>query len=308
MRAHLVSLLASIALLTACGGGDDPVPAGGAAGPATEATAQSVSANGLMQGEDVLLAHGLLLRLVIGVVGGGPMATTIPCTGGGSARFVVDGGSFLDRLNGVLDTGERYSIDFDHCVDGAGAEVDGVLELTVVSASLGNTQVTTSATALTITEPGHVLTFNGSSTFTSSTVQTGLVPVTTVTTERWQSAQISFVSVRNGRTSSLTLRDIDLTRTTTTANGTQTSTSRGDFSMTLIGASGWTATVSTQGDVSYTPSGLPLQGSWVIVLPHDRIALVLASQSATVTVDHGPDGNIDRTYHYDLATLTASLN
>lgn len=303
MRTPLVSLLASLAMLTACGGGDAPVDPAGIAGPITRETAQSVSANGLLVGEDALIAHRLLLRLVIAVVGGGQMSETIACAGGGSARFVIQGGSVLDRFNGVLDAGESYTIDFDHCIDGAGAEVDGLLSLAVVSAG-GTTQVTTGAQALTVTEPGHVTTLNGSSTFTSTTVDSGS---TRITTERWQSPQISLVSVRDGRTSSLTLRDVDLTRTVTSTNGVETTSStRGDFSLTLMGVSGWTASISTQGDVSYTPGGLPLEGSWVITLPHDRIGLVIAAQTATVTVDHGLDGSIDRTYVFSVGTLTAS--
>lgn len=299
----LIALALSSALLVACGGADSS-NAGGNNNPTSSETAQSVSANGLMLGEETAIAHGLMLNFVLAVVGGGQMATTFPCAGGGTASFVVSGGAMSGWVNHQLDTDERYTIDFDHCRDNAGSEIDGVLSLNVVAASANAVSVTTVTQALTIAEPGRTLTLNGNSTFTRSSVTTGS---TVVTTERWVSPQISFVSVHNGRTSSLTLRDVDITRTVTTVNGVQTSvTSDSDFSLTLLGVGGWSATISTDGQVSYSPGGVPASGHWLITLPHDRIGVVLAANTATVTVDHGPDGSIDRTYVFSLATLTAS--
>lgn len=299
----LIASLASAALLVACGGGDGNTGSNNNT-PASSETAQSVSANGLLLGEETAAAHGLMLNFAVAVIGGGQATTTIPCAGGGSASFIVSGGTFGGMLNGQLDAGESYAIDFDNCRDGAGSSIDGVLSLTVVSASATSVSVTTTTQAVTITEPGRTLTLNGSSTFSRSSVTTGS---TVVTTERWVSPQISFVSVHNGRTSSLTLRDVDITRTVTTVNGVPTAvTSDSDFSLTLLGVGGWTATISTDGLVSYSPGGVPASGSWLILLPHDRIGIVLAANTATVTVDHGPDGSIDRTYVFSLATLTAS--
>jgi hypothetical protein len=299
----LIALALSSALLMACGGGDSS-NAGGNNNPTSSETAQSVSANGLMLGEETAIAHGLILTLAQAVVGGGQATQTIACAGGGNASFIVSGGTFAEMTNGQLDAGESYTIDFDQCRDGAGSGIDGVLSLNVVAVSGNSITVGTATQAVTISEPGRTLTLNGSSTFTRSSVTTGS---TVVTTERWVSPQISFVSVHNGRTSSLTLRDVDLTRTVTSVNGVQTSvTSDSDFSLTLLGVGGWSATISTDGQVSYSPGGVPASGSWLITLPHDRIGVVLAANTATVTVDHGPDGSIDRTYVFSLATLTAS--
>jgi hypothetical protein len=308
MRTPLLTLIASLAsaaLLGACGGGDSG-NAGNNNTAASSETAQSVSANGLMLGEETAIAHGLILTLAQAVVAGGDIAQTIPCAGGGDASFVISGGPTSGWSNRQLDTDERYTIDFDHCKDATGSEIDGVLSLNVVAASGNSITVATATQAVTITEPGRTLTINGSSTFTRSSVTSG---ATVVTTERWVSPQFSFVSVHNRRTSSLTLRDVDLTRTVTTTNGVQTAASSdGDFSLSLMGVGGWTATISTQGQVSYSPGGTPLAGSWLIVLPHDRIGIVVAANTATVTVDHGLDGSIDRTYVFSLATLTASVS
>jgi hypothetical protein len=301
MRSFLPATLLASLLLAACGGGSDD----NSEGPASADTALSVGGNSLVLGSSVSDAHAAALTATIVVVAGGQMGQTIPCTGGGSASFIVSGGSGL--LNGVLDAGETYTIDFDQCRSSTGAStVDGVMQLTVVTASATTTVVDTSTQALTVVEPDRTLTINGSSTFSRSVATSG---TTVVTTERWQSPQVAFVSARNGRTASLTLSNVDLTSTSTTVAGVPTgSTSSGSFTIALMGFGGWTATFSSNGAASYTPGGVPVQGSWLLILPRDRIGLVVAAGVATVTVDHGNDGSVERTYTFNVGTLTASAS
>jgi hypothetical protein len=303
MRSFLITITTLLAssLLAACGGGGDS----NAEGPATSDTAQSVSGSSLMLGETTSAAHATALNATLAVVAAGQATQTIACAGGGSATFLVSGGTVPGMLNGVLDAGEHYAITFNQCRSSTGGStVDGALTLDVVTATASTLVVNTSTQALTVVQPDRTLTLNGSSTLSRNVATNGS---TVVTTERWQSPQISFVSSRNGRNTGLVISNVDLTRTVTTVNGAITgSTSSGSFTLALVGVGGWTATFSTNGTASYDANGVPLQGSWLLVLPRDRIGLVIAAAIATVTVDHGLDGSIDRTYVFPVGTLTAS--
>ena len=297
-----VSLLGLAIVLSACGGNssnnnDD--------NSASSETAKSVSANTMVLGQDATGANADVLSTVQAVVGAGQASVSVACAGGGSALFTATGGSGGSLRNGVLDAGESYSMAFTACKAAAGAaSVTGTMTLTVITASTNALTLQTSTQGLIVIRPARTLTLNGSSTWAQTVVTNG---ATVTTTLHWTSPQIALTSLHNLNLSSLTLSDVDLTRTVTATGGVVTgSTSSGTITIAVAWPNNsWSATIATQGTAVYDANGVATQGSWLMTLPHDRIGLTVDLGTATVTVDHGPDGTIDHTYIFGVPALGA---
>jgi len=300
-RLALLPAVALLALLSACGGGGDTTSDTTVSAETTE----SVSANSLSMTEDSANAASSMLATAQAVVAGAQASQTHACAGGGTAVYTVSGGSLGGATNGQLDAGEVYSLQFHTCVGSAGAaSVDGTMTLEVTAASAGAVTVQTSTQGVVVALPQRTLTLDGSSTLAQTVVTNG---ATSVTTNRWTSPQITLTSLRNARASSLTLSGVDFTRSVTTT-GAVVSGSAGHGTLTLAAAlpnGSWTAEIATQGTVSHDANGVPTAGSWQITLPHNLIGLQVGAGTATVTVDHGPDGAIDHTYTFSVSTLSS---
>jgi hypothetical protein len=294
---HAVALAAA-ALLAACGGGGDDSDT-----TASQKTAASASANTLAIPESTAEAGTETLETAQAVVAGGQANQTYACAGGGSATFTVTGASVAAATNGQFDAGETYSLQFDACRGSAGAaSVDGAATLVVTAAAAGALTVQTTTQGLTVALPLRTLTWNGSSTIAQTVATSG---ATTTTSTRWTAAEIELTSVRNARSSTFTLSDVDVTRSVVVTNGVVAGSS-GSTAMTMAAVlpnGTWTATIASQGTVSYDAAGLPVAGSWTIDLPHNAIGVTVSSGNAVVTVDHGPDGTIDRTWTYTTDAL-----
>ena len=156
-----------------------------------------------------------------------------------------------------------------------------------------------------VARPHRTLTLNGSSTLSQSSVTNGS---TVTTTHRWVSPQVALTSLHNNNLSSLSLRNVDLTTTSTTVGGVlMGSTSSGTLTITVAWpGNSWSATIATQGTASYDENGVATQGSWLMTLPHDRIGLVVGAGLATVTLDNGANGSIDHTFFFGVLALLAS--
>jgi hypothetical protein len=294
--------LAAATLLAACGGGSDGTDTDTSV---SAETAESVGANAMVLPDSAAGASTETLKTTQAVVAGGEAGQTYACAGGGTAVFTVTGGSLASLSNGQLDAGEVYAMQFAACRGSAGAaSVDGAMTLSVIAASADAVTVDTSTQGIVVALPQRTLTLNGNSTIVQTVVVNG---ATTVSTTRWTSPQIQLTSVRNARSSSLTLTGIDHTRSLSVTNGLLSATSSSG-TVTLAAAlpnGAWTASIATQGAVSYDSNGVPTQGAWQITLPHNRLALSVATGTATLTVDHGPDGSIDRTYTFGTVALAA---
>ena len=81
-----------------------------------------------------------------------------------------------------------------------------------------------------------------------------------------------------------------------TLNGTHT------LSATLPNGA-FSYTVATQGTVTYSAAGLPTSGAWSITLPNALVNVSVANAVATITVDDGKDGTIDRTFTIPVPNL-----
>jgi hypothetical protein len=228
----------------------------------------------------------------------------VTCAGGGSATLTITGGTASSVLNGQFDTGEVYQIVFANCKgSGSAATVNGTLAMTVLSASGSDLSITTTATDLSVTLPRGTVTLNGSTTRqVSSSAGAG---GTTVLSSRFISPNITLATHFNARSSSFTLSAVDITRQSTWLNNElQSSSINGTYTLSAVLPNGsFSYTVATQGGVSYAASGLPTAGAWTITLPFTRVGVSIANAVATITVDDGKDGTIDRTFTVPIGRL-----
>lgn len=305
LRLSALPVAATLALLAACGGGGDD--AGAPLGAVSEdSQAISMSANSAVLPGDSIEGQATVLSATRAVVAGGSASQTFACAGGGTAVFTVTGGSAGTVTNGQLDAGEVYSLTYTGCRGAAGAAaLTGTTTLTVVSASAGATEVTTSTQNLQIALPLRTLTINGSSTLTETVADNGAGVVTT--THRWTSPTIAITSQRNARTSTFTLSNIDQTRVITTTGGTISARTRsGTVTINAQLPNGsWTVTTASQGAVSFDANGVPTQGSWTITLPNNILGISVVPGTLTVTADWGANGSIDRTWVFTNSQIGA---
>lgn len=294
MKPVLMPTVLLLALLSACGGGGDTA----ATDEVDQGTAQAMSANSAVIPAESVEAASTLLSTAQAVVAGGQDSQTYACPGGGTALFTATGGSLASLGNGVLDAGEIYSLTYTDCRGSAGAaSLSGMTTLTVLAAGSGTTEVATTTQGITVTLPQRVLTLNGASTLSRSVVVNG---ASSTTTDRWTAAQIELTSQRNARSSRYTLAAVDVSRSITVTNGVVSArTGSGTHTMSAVLPNGsWSVTTATQGAVSYDANGVPTQGAWTVTLPHNRLSISVVPGTLTVTIDHGPDGTIDRTWVY----------
>lgn len=301
-RLALIPAAALAALLSACGGGGSDAGAPGNAVSQTQA--EQMSANSAVIPADSVEGQATVLSTTRAVVAAGSATQTIACAGGGTAVFTVTGGSVGTVTNGQLDAGEVYSVTYTNCTGAAGAaSLNGSATLTVVAASPTSTQVTTATQNLQITLPQRTITINGTSTFTETVADNGGGVV--VTTHHWTSPQIVVSSVRNARTSTFTLSNVDQTRAVTTINGVISARTRsGTITIDAQLPNGsWTVTTATQGAVNYDANGVPTQGVWTITLPNNIILITVTPSNVKVEVDWGADGSINRTWTFPIAQI-----
>lgn len=307
------------AALAACGGG-------GSSAPADEVlstdTATGYSANAALVSGDagavldtsVLAAQSVVATQATaaaaheaaqGVSARAVTNAAVDCAGGGTAVLGITGGTAGSELNGQLDAGEVYTLTFMDCSGTAGAAVvNGSLTMTVVAADANTLSVTTEAVALSAALPRGSVTLNGSTARTVSSTTSG---ATTQLTSHFTSENLGLTTHYNGRTSNFTLSAVDITRQATLVDGVlQGSSINGTHTMELTLPNGSARyTVATQGSATYGPTGLPTGGTWTITLPHAAVGLSIANALATITVDQGKDGTIDRSVTVPVSRLAS---
>ncbi|NKI95174.1 hypothetical protein [Rhizobacter sp. SG703] len=313
------ALLAALSTLAACGGGGSD-----AADEVLDAdTATSYGANAALLSGDaataldtsvlaaqsvvatqatVAAAHEAAQRVSASAV----TNLTVDCAGGGTALLTIAGGSAGSVLNGQLDTGEVYTLAFMDCRGAAGAAVvNGALELTVLEATAGTLSVTTEATGLSVALPRGSASLNGITTRSVSSTTDG--NGTTQLTSHFTSPSLALTTHYNGRTGNFTLSAADITRQATLVNGVlQASSINGTHTLSATLPSGSSSyTVATQGSATYDAAGLPTGGAWTITLPRVAVGLSIADALATITVDQGKDGTIDRRVTVPVSRLAS---
>ena len=234
---------------------------------------------------------------------------TLDCAGGGTATLSIAGGTLASQLNGQFDAGERYTVVYAQCRGQAGyAQLDGSVELDIVSISTDTTPVTTATlamTALSVSSSLGSMTLDGAATLARSTSTDGNV---TTTTTHVSADRLALATAFNARSGSFALSGVDWTRSVTAIAGVVTgSTFEGHH--TLSGnANGFafSQAVSTTGAVTCDAVGAPVAGQWSTVRPESTLATTLAAGVVTITLDVGSNGSIERTWTFPLAQLDAA--
>jgi len=328
-RAPLFALSTLVAaLLGACGGGGD------SAAPATvdaiddptatvyAADATQIGSDALTTADSAVLAAQAMIGVGAGVssvdghatvesAGVSPqISSTRACPAGGTVTVSITGGTTASQLNGKLDAGEVYAVAFAACSGAAGVgQLDGMMAMTVLSASgdsaNGALSVSLTATRLALALPRGGATLDGSVTrsFSVATAGDGSVHLTS----HYTTPSLTLATRYNARSSSFVLSDADITRTVTLAGGVLQSsgvTGTHTIAATLPNAS-FGYTVATTGGATYAADGTPTTGLWTITLPNTTITVSIAGTTATIALDRGKDGSIDRTFTVPVAQVVA---
>jgi len=313
------------AALTACGGGGSDNTSG-----TSNDTATAYAANATLMSDDATTAldasvvaaesvvaaqanvapastHENAQSLTTSAPEAAPQAVVnapVTCAGGGSATLTITGGTTASLLNGKLDAGEVYQIVFADCKGTSGAvAVNGTLAMTVLAATDTDLSVTMAATDLAVALPRGTVTLNGSTARqVSSSAGTG---GTTVLSSQFSSPSLTLATHFNARNSSFTLSAVSIARQSTWLNGVlQSSSMSGTHTLSATLPNGaFSYTVATQGGVNYAASGVPTTGAWTITLPLTRVGVSIANAIATITIDDGKDGTIDRTFTVPIGRL-----
>lgn len=320
-------VVAAATLLAACGGGGGD--SGGTATAATsDADAVSIAANATSISDSAATAADAAILAAQSVVTAPPIINTatgalaharsqeaqaspnaltnvtVTCLGGGAAKLNLSGGTSNSLTNGKLDAGEIYQIAFDGCRSALGAvAVDGSLTLTVNAADANGWSLTLVADALSATLAGGSVSLTGSLTREASVATT--TDGSTQLTGKMTSPGLTLATSFRNRSSTFALAALDITRQSTWKNGLfQSSTLNGTHTLAINTPNlVATYTVATQGGVSYSVNGVPQAGAWTITLPGRSIGVSVASSTATITIDDGKDGSVDRTISVPVARL-----
>lgn len=314
-----LSAIVAAALLAACGGGGSDTSTDAAA--IDDPTATAYSANATLTASDatstadaaVLTAQALAAGAASSMASGA--ATTYNCAGGGSATISVSGGTPANWGNGKFDAGEIYQVSYAACKGAAGwAALDGSATLSVNAASgdssNGSLSLALAVTNLSVTTPRGTATLNGNSTrdLTVTTDASGTVHLSS----HYVAPSFTWTTHYQGRSSTFTLSAVDIQRDATFVGGVlQSSSIAGTHTLSATLPNGaFSYTVATNGGVTYAADGTPLSGSWTITLPQTLIAVSVSSANgigtATVTVDRGKDGTIDRTFTLSWVQLATT--
>jgi len=309
-----LSALAVAALLAACGGGSD---SSADAATIDDPTATAYSANATLMASDATATAdtAVLTAQALAVGGVGATAAAYACAGGGSATISVSGGAPANWGNGQFDPGEVYQVSYAACKGAAGwAALDGSATLTVTSASgnssNGSLSLAMAVSNLSVTTPRGSATLNGSAArdVTVSTDAGGTVHLSS----HYVAPSFTWTTHYQARSSTFTLSAVDIRRDASFVAGVlQSSSIDGTHTLSASLPNGaFSYTVATNGGVSYAADGAPLSGSWTITLPLNLITVTVSSSNgvgtATVALDRGKDGTIDRTFTLGWAQLAAA--
>lgn len=318
-RFHIPALralsLCSASLLLACGGGGDT----GTSDALSDQTAASYAANASVVGSDATTALDTTLQTATELVSasattqsavtGRELAQAISigplnCAFAGTASLTVSGATALAEANGQLDIGEVYAVTFSNCQRAAGAPtLNGALSMTVDAVTVNGATVTISSGAtnpLAVTLPRGVVTFNGGVTLERSLSVNGAN--STVTT-RVTSSNLAVTTLFNGRNGSFTLSNVNLTRVANYVSGVLSSSSyNGSHTLSAVLQNiSYSYSVATSG--GFNANGVPNQGSWVIMLPRRTITITINGVTATIAIDDGSNGSIDRSFTVPVVQL-----
>lgn len=291
------------ALLAACGGGstygvEQALSSETAQGYAADSQAMPLAATTTVQVATLTLESALRGGGLTPTTPGPQSAVTATCSNGGSISFSISGGTPGQRLNGLLDAGETYSISFDNCghLDDNGV-LDGSLTLVVTAYSPSDADLTHAANALRLSNSQGRYTLQGSIREQRSSAATA--GGGRRLTSRQTSSGLGLQSVVAGRNSSYELRSLDWT-VVCVLDMSGLLVQRTHQGTLMLAAStprrpNATLQVATQGTLVASDNGLyAAQGSFSLATNQDRIAVSYGATTVTLELDLGNNGSIDR--------------
>jgi hypothetical protein len=302
---HPALTLLCTAALTACGGG-------GTSGElitaltTSEKAATAYSANAAVVASDASTAVDTSVQTAQAVVATQPPSVAsvpVTCPGGGTALLTVTGGTPASVLNGQLETGEVYQLVFSACRGAAGAAaVNGTLAMTVQTASATDLAMALNTTDLAVALPRGTVKLTGSVNRQLTSTTTGS---TTQLTSQLSTPSLTVATQFNARSSAFTLSAVNITRQITLQGGVVQSTSySGTHSLAATLPNGaFSYSVSTQGNVLYSATGVPTSGTWSLALPNTLITTSVGNAQATITIDEAKDGTVDKTFVLPVTTM-----
>jgi hypothetical protein len=227
------------------------------------------------------------------------------CAGGGQAKMTISGANSAEEVNSRLDAGEVYQIAFVDCRSAAGSPaLNGGVTMAVISAGDEVTAVNLSTTTLMASLPRGTLSLIGSAGVQRRVAVNG---TGSEVTTRITASGLSVGTDVNGHSANFTLSDVDLTRQAAHAAGTLQSTRlSGTHSLSgTIGGEAFDFGVATQAAASFNALGAPTQGTWVLTLPREIVTIGVENATATIEIDEGKDGSVERSFAVPIALLTA---
>ncbi len=323
--AALAAATVAVALLAACGGGDDEnglslqnaqgYAADGATMPVAAATGVD-SATQTLESSLAAAAAASAGRETAQSAGMTPQDVSVShaCPNGGTIAWTVTGGTPTTQGNGQLDAGETYAVTYTHCgtADADSSVLDGSTSLVVTtrtSTELDFTHTTSNLTLTTVTGATYALSGSTRVQRSETTTTGGGRQVTRHITSPGISL-VSHVPLSGGgtRDASYNLRSYDWTVTRTyDAGGALVSRShagslvadahtprRPDASLQI----------TTEGTLTLNGGdGATASGSFTIITSRNTIACTYGGGVATLTLDIGNDGKIDRSWTLTRTTF-----
>jgi len=322
MRHHLALLPLTALLLAACGGGSSSTDAGTsneAAALASADTLQAPADAGAALDASLLTAQTVVATqaLAAGTAAVPALAAEVQplsiaqvpvaCPGGGQALLSITGGTAASVLNGQLDTGEVYELVFSDCrAAQAAVVVNGSLRLSVLTATDKDWSLQWAAQALAVGLPRARSTLDGqvATQVSRSTQADG----STLLGSQLQADSLGLANTVGSRTRQYSLSALALQRSSVWQAGQPVSSSlSGQLTLSASGPAGSTQlSASVQSQVSRQADGAPASGHWTLTLPQAALDLTLANAVATLSLDEGPDGTVDRRWQLSLDRLLAA--
>ncbi len=320
-RRPLMPALAAALLLAACGGGDDggeELATDVAQGYAADAVTMSVAGTTAVDASaDVLesavaAAPATAQREQLLAAQAGPAASTsltAACPTGGSVSWTVTGDAATIG-NGQLDAGETFAVVYNACGTAGGGSIDGSATITVTARSASLLAFTHATNALTQTTTNGTFVHSGSVSVSRSEAALGGGgrEVTRRVTSPGVTLQSSIGTVSGTRVATYQLNALDwsVTRTYGSSNELTARSHQGSVSITASTPRRPSATldITAQGTLTLDGAGVAAaEGSFTVVSGRHKIRCLYGAGIATLTLDLGNDGTVDRTWVVTLTRL-----
>lgn len=293
--------LAALLFVAACGGGGDGdgLATEVAQGYAADAATMPVSTTDTVDAATTVLENALAATQTASADAQAqavaqPQATgSASCLQGGSVEWTVTGPSST-LGNGQLDAGETYAVTYTHCVNDAGTEFNGTMQLAVTLRAPSAVDFTVTASNLQAVTAAATYLLNGNLTEQRSVATSG---ATSVVTGEVSSTGITLVTTRGTRQATYQLQSLDWQVVRTYVNGVlQTRTHQGSLSLSANTPRRPAASlaISTQGTLTISADGFANAGAFTVRTARDTITCTYANGTAVLSLDRGSDGTVDR--------------